>query len=325
MRVWISSPVVLLTSLLLLAGCSSGPERGGYSSAPPLKPAPIQTPPSAQQPAQKPPPVRAVAQEPPASGEYVVQRGDTVYAIGRKFGLPPKEIIRLNNLPPPHHLEVGQRLRLPVARTHTVARGDTVYGVSRRYGVDMSELTRINRIGPPYSISVGQLLTLPAQTRTPVVTASRAQQAKKATPSRTRVEKPPVPPPPPLTGNGFTWPAKGRVISRFGPKQGGRHNDGINIRLPRGAEIRAAEAGTVVYAGNELRGFGNLVLVRHSGGWVSAYGHAEQVKVTRGQKVSRGQVIATVGSSGSVTEPQLHFELRKGTRAVDPQKYLPPA
>ena len=114
------------------------------------------------------------------------------------------------------------------------------------------------------------------------------------------------------------------MISRFGPKEGGRHNDGINIRVPFGAEVRAAEAGVVVYAGNELKGFGNLVLIRHDGGWVSAYGHNATLHVERGQKVSRGQKIALAGSTGSVSEPQVHFELRKGSRAVDPQKYLPP-
>ncbi len=313
---------IVLASCWLLAACSSGSDRGGYSSAPPPKPPPQ----TYAKP--KPKPVRQApqtAQKSPQSGQYIVQKGDTVYAIGRRFGLPPKEIIRVNQLPPPHHLEVGQRLRLPVARTHKVKRGETVYGISRSYGVDMSELTRINQIGPPYSISVGQVLTLPPQTRAAVASSASAPVRQARPVTRSSKPKAPLPAPPPLTGSGFTWPAKGKVISRFGPKQGGRHNDGINIRLPRGTAVRASETGTVVYAGNELKGFGNLILVRHSDGWVSAYGHADTIKVSRGQKVNRGQIIATAGASGSVTEPQLHFELRKGTRAVDPQKYLPPA
>ena len=115
---------------------------------------------------------------------------------------------------------------------------------------------------------------------------------------------------------------RGPVISAFGAKGKGLHNDGINIRADRGSPVRAAEHGVVAYAGNELRGFGNLLLVRHAGGWITAYAHNDTLLVARGDRVRRGQVIARVGSSGSVTEPQLHFELRKGKRAVDPRKYL---
>ena len=115
------------------------------------------------------------------------------------------------------------------------------------------------------------------------------------------------------------------MISSFGSKSKGLRNDGINIAAPRGAPVVAAENGVVVYAGNELRGFGNLVLIKHAGGWVSAYAHNDRLLVRRGDKVRKGQRIALVGSTGGVTSPQLHFELRKGKRARDPRKYLRPA
>lgn len=118
------------------------------------------------------------------------------------------------------------------------------------------------------------------------------------------------------------WPVDGRVIATFGPKDGGLRNDGINIAAPRGAAIRAAEAGVVVYAGNGLQAFGNLVLIRHANGWVTAYAHADKLLVERGAKVARGQTIATVGSSGDVDKPQVHFQVRTSDGAVDPQKYL---
>ncbi|WP_445678579.1 peptidoglycan DD-metalloendopeptidase family protein [Radicibacter daui] len=118
------------------------------------------------------------------------------------------------------------------------------------------------------------------------------------------------------------WPVDGRVIATFGPKDGGLRNDGINIAAPRGAAIRAAEAGVVVYAGNGLQAFGNLVLIRHANGWVTAYAHADKLLVERGSKVARGQTIATVGSSGDVDKPQVHFQVRTSDGAVDPQKYL---
>jgi murein DD-endopeptidase MepM/ murein hydrolase activator NlpD len=130
---------------------------------------------------------------------------------------------------------------------------------------------------------------------------------------------------PAVHGTGkFLWPVNGKIVSPFGPKDGGLHNDGINIAAPLGTPIHAADNGVVVYAGNELRGFGNLLLVRHADGWVSAYAHCDALLVKRGDNVKRGQVIARVGQSGNVTAPQLHFELRKGAEAVDPLAQLGP-
>jgi murein DD-endopeptidase MepM/ murein hydrolase activator NlpD len=119
----------------------------------------------------------------------------------------------------------------------------------------------------------------------------------------------------------FRWPAKGRVISGFGSK-GGASNDGINISLPEGTPVKAAEGGVVAYAGNELKGYGNLVLIRHPDGWVSAYAHNGDIKVKRGDTVARGQTVAVSGQSGNVSSPQLHFELRKGSTPVDPMPHL---
>jgi murein DD-endopeptidase MepM/ murein hydrolase activator NlpD len=132
------------------------------------------------------------------------------------------------------------------------------------------------------------------------------------------------PPPPPRSGRAFAWPVRGNVISGFGSKPGGLQNDGINIAAARGAPVRAADAGVVVYAGNELKGFGNLLLLRHADGWMTAYAHLDEIGVERGQQVQRGQVVARVGQSGGVTSPQLHFEVRRGTRPVDPKDHLQP-
>jgi len=133
-----------------------------------------------------------------------------------------------------------------------------------------------------------------------------------------------IPQPPPREGGKFLWPVKGKIVLGFGPKAGGLHNDGINIAADRGTPVRAAENGVVVYIGNQLRGFGNLLLIKHSGGWMTAYAHADTLLVRRGQTVRRGEAVARVGSTGSVTQPQLHFEVRKGTRAVDPTRLLAP-
>ena len=127
---------------------------------------------------------------------------------------------------------------------------------------------------------------------------------------------------PPAGGQAFIWPVRGKVISPYGEKKGGEHNDGINIEARRGEPVKAAADGTVIYAGNELRGFGNLVLIKHADGWTTAYAHNDTLLVARGAQVKRGQVIAKAGSTGSVSVPQLHFELRRGTRAVNPADYL---
>jgi murein DD-endopeptidase MepM/ murein hydrolase activator NlpD len=116
----------------------------------------------------------------------------------------------------------------------------------------------------------------------------------------------------------FRWPARGRVIQGFG--NGG--NDGINIAVPEGTQVKAAESGVVAYAGSELKGYGNLVLIRHPNGFVTAYANNGSINVKRGDQVKRGQTIALSGQSGNVASPQLHFELRKGSKPVDPSTYL---
>jgi murein DD-endopeptidase MepM/ murein hydrolase activator NlpD len=121
---------------------------------------------------------------------------------------------------------------------------------------------------------------------------------------------------------GMRWPVKGKIISEYGAKPNGLKNEGINIAVPEGTGVRAAESGVVAYAGNELKGYGNLVLIRHEGGWVTAYAHAKELFVKRGDIVRRGEVIAKAGQTGSVSSPQLHFEVRKGATAMDPLKFL---
>ena len=220
-------------------------------------------------------------------------------------------MIVVNRLRAPYTLSVGQKLRVPAGagRMHVVRKGETSYSISRRYGVDLRSLIRVNGLKPPYNLAIGQELRLPAGS---AMTANAAAGSGRAA----------VPPPPPRQGSKFLWPAKGRIISGFGPKSGGQHNDGVNIRTRKGAEIKAADAGVVAYAGDELSGYGNLLLIRHAGGWVTAYAHNERLLVKRGDKVSRGQVIARAGATGGVSEAQLHFEVRKGRAAVDPIRYL---
>jgi len=289
------------------------------------------------------------------------EAGDTVFALARKHDVPVRDLIEANGLAPPYQLRPGQTVLVPAVQTHLVQPGETLYGLSRRYGVDMHEVARANGLSAPFAVRTGDRLRVPRRSPAePIAVAARPQPlpakvsvtpqpvppatvevapvAVESAPSpepRPAGPSPPaavaevapplsvtIPEPPPRGGREFLWPVSGKVVSRYGPKPGGLQNDGINIAAPLGASVRAADSGVVVYAGNELRGFGNLLLVRHAEGWVSAYAHNDQLLVNRGEQVKRGQVIAKVGSTGSVTEPQLHFELRQGVNAVDPLRYL---
>ncbi len=120
----------------------------------------------------------------------------------------------------------------------------------------------------------------------------------------------------------FVWPASGRVLSEFGATSNGGRNDGINIAVPLGTPIRASAAGFITYAGDELKGYGNLVLIKHSGGYTTAYAHADRLVVVKGDYVASGQVIGYAGETGDVTSPQVHFEIRSSTTPVNPRSYL---
>ncbi|MEK9910639.1 MAG: peptidoglycan DD-metalloendopeptidase family protein [Candidatus Puniceispirillum sp.] len=350
---------------------------------------PLAPPPSANQapaPSQAPVASQAVPAAPAAvvtSGDgIVVQAGDTVYALSRRYNRPVRAIIEDNNLQPPYALQPGQRIRLPQGRFHTVQRGETLYSISRSTGVDLFSLAQANDLQPPYSISIGQQLKVPSPTGYAVASAPAPESpsahqepaprgyqvdtlpvtpgAPVQAPAQPSAEEtnsaglPPVPqqpatqqpepepkvasaPPasagptadpkqdtvlPPRSGRTFSWPVRGRVLAGFGPTPDGLHNDGINISARAGAPVIAAENGVVVYAGSELKGFGNLLLIRHADGWMTAYAHLDKSLVKKGQKVTKGQAIGTVGSTGGVSQPQLHFEIRRGTQAVDPAKFL---
>lgn len=280
----------------------------------------------------------------PASGGVTVRPGDSLFLIAQRYGLSVRAVIDANRMLPPYQLIAGQRLRLPQGRRHRVENGDTLYSLSRRYGVNLHEFARTNRIPPPYGIRTGQLLEIPYEpvqvarvqpgvtepvSRQPSVgRPSRKPDEVESRPPQRSTSRPSAPPPRaksrPNSGRGVLWPVRGRVISGFGPKGKGLYNDGINILAKRGTPVRAADKGVVAYSGNELRGFGNLLLIKHSNGWITAYAHNETLLVRRGDTVGRGQIIARVGATGNVSVPQLHFEIRDGKNAIDPRRHLQP-
>lgn len=262
-----------------------------------------------------------------------VHKGDTLYSISRKYNVPIKDMIKANRLSAPYTLYVGQRLNLPVKQYHTVQRGESLYSISRMYNVDVTSLSKVNNLKTPYSLSVGQRLLLPASVSTletgkkvsskPATTAKVEQKSVSSSQTQIKSSSTSYTPPASNRKTKFMWPVNGTVISGFGNLGKGRKNDGINIKAPLGTAVKAADGGTVAYAGNELKGFGNLILIKHTDGWITAYAHNDRLLVRKGQKVVRGEKISTVGSTGSVTIPQLHFEVRIGKKAVNPRGYLP--
>ena len=280
--------------------------------------------------ARRPAPVKPVVRPDPVRRSVIARKGDTLYTISRRYAVPLRALIDINRLPAPYTVALGRRLMLPAPRHHLVSKGETIYGIARKYRVRMSAMVRLNRIRSPYRIAVGQRLRLPVAA--PPRTASRSTRA--APPAVRPAASPPpvkarkrvrtVGAPPPRAGRKFRWPVRGRIIVAFGPRGGGLHNDGINISARTGTAVRAAENGVVAYAGNELQGFGNLLLIKHAGGWMTAYAHVGKLLVSRGQRVQRGETIARVGRTGDVSRPQLHFEIRRGDRPVNPVRFLGP-
>jgi murein DD-endopeptidase MepM/ murein hydrolase activator NlpD len=280
-------------------------------------------------------------------GSYVVQKGDTVSGIAARLGVSISALIQLNNLRSPYTLRIGQSLVLPVgvdaptaaasapqpgavqsvqqpkpfvpADAATVStHAGTASAIQPGGGIAASGLPPLQGAAQPAPQPAQPVpqAPIPIDPPAPVQTAQVEQPpAAKAAPSGDPLPtlKPDSP---------FIWPVDGKVISSFGPAKDNLRNDGINIAAPVGAPVKASAAGVVAYAGNELRGFGNMVLLRHQDGWVTAYAHNSSLLVKKGDKVGQGQTIARVGSTGNVDTPQLHFELRQGTKAVDPLKVL---
>jgi len=254
------------------------------------------------------------------NGSYTVRRGDTLSEIAVMCGVRMEELAAANNLYRPYALNVGQVLSMPRPPMHVVQRGENLYRIGLRYGIPFQQLAAHNGISAPYDLEVGQQIRLP-QGATVVNLASRDPSANsRSTSPPPREERRP---PPAASGTPrFDWPVRGSVLSSFGNKPDGGRNDGINIAANAGDSVRAAAPGQVVYAGSELAGYGQLVLVRHTGGYVTAYAHNSRLMVSEGDQVSQGQVIAEAGSTGSVDRPQVHFEIRNGVNPVDPMSYL---
>ncbi|OSZ72149.1 hypothetical protein CAP39_01940 [Sphingomonas sp. IBVSS1] len=335
-----------LLLLLALSGCANmigRPEparrptpRPVPTRVPPPKPAPTrQTPPAPTPASTRPAPVRTApprtdwvarpvtpnAVATPQGRFHLVRSGETGIAIARAYGVPWRDLIALNGLKEPYVLAVGQRLRLPDAQIAAAkVAAMSLEERARAFSLSIDDVVTGGQPAAPVTPSVARPATRPVFT----VPSTAAPTPPLAQPAAAEPAAEPPAPLPAVTGNAprFRWPLPGRIISGFGAKPGGRFNDGVNLKANPGEPVRAAGDGVVAYAGDAIPGFGNLVLVKHAGGWVSAYAHNEALLVARGARVKAGEVIARAGQTGAVAEPQLHFELRKGRAPQDPAQVI---
>ena len=250
----------------------------------------------------------------------VVQPGDTLYSLSRKYSVPVNDLAVLNNLVPPFGLIPGQKLRVPdlgqapVAKVaiienqtqeHKSAEQDEIYGnVPKQKTTATADKNKTTK-----EAVNNQKQSIAAQVKTEPVKIS--SDPNKKLPKITA-----------RSSSKFSWPVRGKILSGFGAKSSGLFNDGINIGAKQGLPVMAAENGVVAYAGNEVKGMGNLIIIQHEGGWMTVYAHLDSLAVKRGNRVAVGQKIGTVGETGKVDSPQLHFEIRKGTKAYNPTQYL---
>lgn len=259
---------------------------------------------------------------PPQS--YKVREGDTVESVARIFSVSASQMTRMNNLSAPYRITAGQSLKLPPAikappplMTSAMAARPRVTDHAAARSTNYNDDT-VSVPAAPSATVEREVLSAPASVTKEALDAPVAAldpaPSKAAAAAITKV--------PALAGGKFLWPVDGPIISRYGPKADGRSNDGVNIKAAKGAPVRAAENGVVVYSGNELQGYGNLVLIRHADRWMTAYAHMDSVVVKKDMTVDRGQTIGTVGVTGGAEEPQLHFEIRRGTDALNPELYL---
>jgi murein DD-endopeptidase MepM/ murein hydrolase activator NlpD len=277
------------------------PHPGATAAAPAPLMAPVAAAP-AMAPAAKPVAVMAAP-----SSMHFVNRGDTLASIARKNHISSAELARANGLGPSAKLKLGTKLTVPGAKTAALAApvapvtAAPLAGTLQPVAAAPAPATKMAAIAPAQSARLAQATTNVEEK--PAETPAKAAETTSALPT-------------------FRWPVRGKVVTTYGAKTNGKSNDGINLAVPEGTPVKAAEDGVVAYSGNELKGYGNLVLVRHSNGYVTAYAHASELLVKRGDTIKRGQVIAKSGQSGEVASPQLHFEIRKGSSPVDPLQFL---
>ena len=277
-------------------------------------------------------------------GIHTFRENETLWSVANTYRVDLREMLDMNHLSAPYRIQVGERIKIPAPFQYVTRPGDTVYKVSRLFDTTTTEIVRLNNLKKPYRLKVGQDLRLPSKApkiqNKKVIVADIASRQKVATVDReilpplneelhqkAIIESRPIKSPNQAIGDktdklSFIKPVSGQIISDYGPKSDGLHNDGINIKAAKGDAVRASETGVIVYTGQEIEGYGKMILIRHHDGYLTSYAHLDKILAKNGDKIKRGQVIGTVGTTGNVESPQLHFEIRKRRDAINPRLKL---
>lgn len=242
------------------------------------------------------------------SKKIKILTGDTLHTISRRYKITIKELINFNSIKSPYILKPGMYIKVPSAKKYQIKKGDTLFKIANCHNIEVKDINIKNIKLKEKKLMVGRKINLPYfvlnkcrfKNRNTKVVKSNTQLIKEI----------------------FIWPTKGNIVSNFGKQKGGRRNDGINILAAKGNPVRAALNGKVIYRGNELPAWGNLILIKHKNNWTTAYAHLEKFLVTNGENVKTGDIIGSVGSTGNVTRNQLHFQVRNKSKPLNPIKYL---
>ncbi len=307
----LSSPNLKPGQKLNLPGASTA-VAGSYAAAP----KPIQTA------AALPPPKADVAAR--YAGTYMVKPGESLYGIARTYKVPFTELQQVNQIADARKVKPGTVIKVPgvapLAAAEALPQATTAAAPAPRVAQSSAPSFGQSTTTQPTVINANKqvaALNDKASDAAPIPpsssSAAKGDKVAVAAPAAAEQASDSVK---------LRWPARGKVIAGFGGRPDGTHNDGINVSVPLGTEVHAAESGVVAYAGSELKGYGNLVLIRHDNGWVTAYAHNDELLVKRGDKIKRGQVIGKAGKTGTVDQPQVHFELRQGSKPVDPTPFM---
>ena len=238
--------------------------------------------------------------------------GDTLVTLSKKYNTTISELIKVNNIKAPYVLKPGKKIIIPKSRVYKIKKNDTVYSIAKCYKISIKEIRDKNKKINEKKMIVGDALLLPYYAK--INYCNELSKNKKKERIKNKKNK--------TNKFIFYWPTKGKIISTFGAKKGGRRNDGINILAAAGNPVRAALSGKVIYKGNELPAWGNLILLKHRNGWTTAYAHLDKFLVEVGDIMKTGDLIGVVGKTGNIDKIQLHFQVRKNSKPVDPLRYL---
>jgi len=283
---------------------------------------------AAEKPSAKVAPVKPAATSTKAVGKsagpsvqestHVVAEGETLGGIAARAQVPRVLIAEANGLKPPYSVRPGQTLQIPRTRHHTVKSGDTGFAIAYQYAVPWTQIAIANGLDPKTAVAPGQELLIPTVLTPPPVTPASANNAAALAAAAARA-------PAGRTAARFAWPLEGTVKRGWRARNTPDHHDGLDIGAPRGTPVRAAAAGTVIFAGNEDAQFGNLVVIDHGDGWNTAYGFLNRITVKKGARIAAGERLGLVGDSGKARGTELHFEVRQDGVPIDPEPELPPA